>query len=233
MGVMDKFRAMGEPRQAAADPAVFGSELALRTEWTSIGTSSASFCSHRLRHEADGGEWRFAAVGMAKAFFWIAALGGVGMAVLLLSGAIPPFQVMLKELPFLYVVIPLGALTGIGIGIFLYRKLNPYIVFDWRNGAFYRAEGDPRKLGDLAQLKTFTPFREIGALQILEKFVRGSGSNGGSYLTYELNLVTRDGKRVNVISHGGYRQLAEDAGKLAELLRVPLWDVKANPRRPE
>ena len=46
-----------------------------------------------------------------------------------------------------------------------------------------------------------------------------------SYTSYELNLVLRDGRRLNVIDHAHYPCLLADAEALAAFLRVPVWDA--------
>ena len=65
------------------------------------------------------------------------------------------------------------------------------------------------------------PFREIHAIQLISEHVSG---NKSSYYSYELNLVSRDGVRTNVVDHGKLDQVREDAKTLAEFLEVPVWD---------
>jgi len=49
-------------------------------------------------------------------------------------------------------------------------------------------------------------------------------SKNGSYWSFELNLVLRDGRRLNVMDHGDYDALRRDADTLAEFLGRPVWD---------
>ncbi|MGD9320846.1 MAG: hypothetical protein PVH99_12810, partial [Desulfobacteraceae bacterium] len=46
-----------------------------------------------------------------------------------------------------------------------------------------------------------------------------------SYYSYELNLVLRDSKRTNVMDHGDYEKLREDAQTLSQFLEKPVWDA--------
>jgi len=50
------------------------------------------------------------------------------------------------------------------------------------------------------------------------------GSREETYISYELNLVLRDGSRLNITDHGHLKSLRPEAVRLAEFLDVPLWD---------
>ena len=216
----EKLKAAFKHDAATADPAVFGGELALKTGREPIGGVSVGFCTHRLKIDPVYGSMRFAgtATNIFIAFVFF-ILGQVPLS------AIPSPGNACRQHSLLYAVFALGLIPVI-LGCWIYHKMNPWIVFDTRNGAFFVAPGNPRRIGDVAVLKNDTPFREIGALQLLEKWVRGGKS---SYMAYELNLVRKDGERVPVVCHGDYKKLAEDAVALSKQLRVPLWDVKNLP----
>lgn len=225
----EKLKKVFKHDTAAVDPAVFGSELALKTGWEPVSKSSANFCTHRLKIDPMDGSMRFAGtatnkvIGFVFVAFFFVILG------VILSSSIPSLGKACREYPVLYAAFALGAVPILILGCWIYRKMNPWIVFDTQNGAFFVAPGNPQRIEDVTALKNYTPFRQIGALQLLEKWVQGSGKNSASYLCYELNLVRKDGERVQVICHGDYKKLAEDAAALSEQLRVPLWDVKNLP----
>jgi hypothetical protein len=42
-------------------------------------------------------------------------------------------------------------------------------------------------------------------------------------MSYELNLVLKDGRRINVVDHGGADKIRTDAATLADFLGVPVW----------
>ena len=44
------------------------------------------------------------------------------------------------------------------------------------------------------------------------------------FWSYELNLVLRDGKRINLIDHRNQREICWDAGDLSRMMDVPIWD---------
>ena len=102
-----------------------------------------------------------------------------------------------------------SALFGLPLWWYFYlRSKQPF--FDPMERMFYRGRRhrDP------------VPLDEIVALQILTETCRGS--KGGSYESYELNLVLKDNRRLNVIDHGDLKQLRSDAETLAKFLKVPL-----------
>ena len=228
MGAVEEVKAAFGLKDDSFDPAVFGSELALKTQWTPLGKEAANFCTHRLRTDPLDGVMRFVGTPGNKAPGVIIACGGLVFAVILLSGVISPLREQLRSLPVLYLAIALLVVADAAFGIWIYRKMNPYIIFDPRCGAFYRSTVDPRKIFELATLPSFTPFKNIGALQLLKK--RMQGRESGGITAYELNLVRRDGERVAVVCHGNYRSLAEDAVILSQMLKIPLWDVEILPQ---
>lgn len=71
------------------------------------------------------------------------------------------------------------------------------------------------------QAEQFIPIKDVVALQIIKKRVRGHKS---TTVSHELNLVLKDMKRVNVIDHSKISIMKKDALKLARRLGIPLWD---------
>lgn len=63
------------------------------------------------------------------------------------------------------------------------------------------------------------PTEDIYAIQILEKTV----SDDGAFLCYELNLVYKDGSRVNVFNQSGYESMVRDASIIEESVKIPVW----------
>jgi hypothetical protein len=59
-------------------------------------------------------------------------------------------------------------------------------------------------------------------LQIVTKTCRGS--KGREYKSYELNLVLKGGKRINILDHGNLGKLKEDAQTLSSFLQIPIAD---------
>lgn len=66
-------------------------------------------------------------------------------------------------------------------------------------------------------------FHQLHALQVLEKLVHGSSSSG-SYMCYEVNVVTKQGERHNLLNHGDKVFILSDMAKLSKILSLPVWN---------
>jgi hypothetical protein len=44
-------------------------------------------------------------------------------------------------------------------------------------------------------------------------------------MSYELNLVLKDGSRLNAIDHGNQQALRADSQTIATFINKPLWDA--------
>ena len=61
----------------------------------------------------------------------------------------------------------------------------------------------------------------LRALQLLRKEVYGTDN---PFKCYELNLIFKDGKRVNIVTHGSFKDLKIDAQLLSTRIGVPLME---------
>lgn len=118
-------------------------------------------------------------------------------------------------------VILFGGLFAV-VGLVLFRFGTTPVVFDRRQGAFWRGREAPNEVINRAELKHYAPLGDIHALQLLSEYIRGDKS---SYYSYELNLVLKNGDRLNVMDHGDYEALRRDAATLGEFLDRPVWDT--------
>jgi hypothetical protein len=112
------------------------------------------------------------------------------------------------------------------IGCFLMRIFKP-VIFDRDEGYFWKGKkpDQPQEIWD--DKIPFVRIESIYALQIISQ-IEVSPKGGSSYNSYQLNIVSKDGKRVNVIDHGDLTRICDDAAALAEFLGKPLWDVGGN-----
>ena len=70
------------------------------------------------------------------------------------------------------------------------------------------------------------PFADVAGLQVLgERIVE---ENAPDYDSYELNLVLRDGTRLNLVDHSKRRQLEQEALQLAHLMDCRVLDEKVD-----
>ncbi len=108
------------------------------------------------------------------------------------------------------------------VGILMYYFFTIPIVFDNHKGMFWKDRKSPSKLVDKKYLKCSLEFSNIHAIQLIAERVKNSE---GDYYSYEMNLVLKNGDRVNVVDHGDDDQIREDANKLSLFLKKPVWDA--------
>lgn len=69
------------------------------------------------------------------------------------------------------------------------------------------------------------PFDEIAGLQLVCEQI---GHPNDERYSYELNLVLKNGSRLNVVDHSGHGQLQDEAAQLAAVVGCPVWDGSQN-----
>ena len=206
-----------EAAEATAHTAAqFDDPVALQTEWTPAKGGGTNFRTHRMVR-VNAGRMEFRPTKGAVAFSMIFLLVGLG-----LVGGIG-FAKLSSGTLDTETLIPMGiglvfALVG---GALLHFAVKP-IVFDKRNEYFWKGRKAPDAVFDKNAIKHWAELDDIHALQIVSEYVRGDKS---SYHSYELNLVLRDGRRINVVDHGNIARLREDAATLAAFLDRPVWDA--------
>jgi hypothetical protein len=192
-------------------PHLAGDALASQTAWDPLARGGTSFRTRslitagpeRLEFPATWGMRIFAAVFLGLGLVVIA----VGIGVSEEAGVGTTLAIFAFGVVF----------TAIAIGV--WRSGTAPIVFDRKQGAFWRGRTPPAGAG--AAPADHAPLANIGALQIIEERL---SAKGGSFRSYELNLVLRDARRVNVLDHGDYAALRRDADTLSAFLGCPAWD---------
>jgi hypothetical protein len=203
--------------QDTFDPSQFNDPLAMQIEWTPAKKSGVSFQTRKLV-KINPYRIEFRISGFAIFFYSFFVLAGMS---LLIGYSISKYQ--LNQLSFdTDTVIPLaiGLLFAIAGSCLLYFGTAP-IVFDKMKSAFWKGRKEPEKGFDRKPLKHFVRFSDIHAFQIISEFCSGKSS----YYSYELNIVRKDGTRVNVVDHGSKTKLKQDAQSLSMFLNRPLWDA--------
>ena len=197
MGWIQSALSVFEDKRELLDPSCFEDELALQVDWMPLVRGGNNFCTHRarLRQGLTGSTLTFEVTPLVTLACSGIVLSGVVMSIELLSQASPGAMATM-------------AMSGMS-GFFFWQARRHQICFDQSNQVFIR-QGRP------------TPLLEVHALQLLREFVQG---NKNSYDSYELNLVLRDGRRLNVIDHGTLHAIRKDALILADYLGVSIWDA--------
>ncbi len=194
-----------------ADPA------AAAVDWSPLKSGGTNFRTHKLiKTGLDRMEFR-AAMG-AKIFYLIFFLIGLG---LFAGFSIAEFQSEKFDLGMLLPIFVGLVFTLVGGGLFYHGTLP--IVFDKKNGYFWKGRKSPDKVFSKSVIKHLAELDNIYALQLLSEHCSGNESSS-SYYSYELNLVLKTGERINVVDHGNANKLREDATILADFLDKPVWD---------
>jgi hypothetical protein len=104
---------------------------------------------------------------------------------------------------------------GVGIATFGITLIKPFmkqVLFDKNTGKFKN------------NIDRSVKIKNIVSLQIINKMI--TSKHGLSYPCYELNLLTKYGRRINVLNHNDLEKLTTDAKNLAEFLSVELIDLQ-------
>ena len=97
-------------------------------------------------------------------------------------------------------------------GLILLQPFMKYSAFDKKTNEFSNNADRPIKLAN------------ITSLQVTNKII--TSKHGLSYPCYELNVLTKYGRRLNILNHNDLVQMEADGGKLGEFLGVELLDFK-------
>ncbi|MDP5172046.1 MAG: hypothetical protein NWR72_17505 [Bacteroidia bacterium] len=190
--------------------------LASKTSWAPLKPGGSSFKTHRLK-EASAHRVAFVSTVGARIFAMVFAV--VGLVAMGFGSVIG-----------LAVAGWLGALGGLcfggiflGVGIWMYREFDREIVFDLQDGMFWRNKRPNRADSSIETEKEWCRIEDIAAIQLIREHVSGKDS---SFNSYEINLVLKDGSRLNVVDHGGVSQVLADSEVLGRFLGVPVWGIK-------
>jgi hypothetical protein len=199
------------------DPSRFGDPLAGQTGWTPA-RDDAAFGDKLVK--VSSSRWEFRASARAKLSALVFVL--IGLAVLI---GVPVYKHLSGSLSLnKNTVMPLliGLVFSLAGGFLLYAGTTP-VVFDKRKGYFWKGRKAPDEVLDRKTLKHYAMLADIHALQLLSELC--SGPKTGSYYRYELNLVLKDGKRINVVVRGDKNKLRDEASALSTFLGKPVWDA--------
>ena len=120
---------------------------------------------------------------------------------------------------FFLLVVMSGLINLIAFAFFAYgckrlhdaKKYNK--TFDRLTGQYTDNKIDTTKMANKILLS------DIKGLQIIDEKCYTQNSR---YVSYEINLVLSDGKRINVMDHANKESILDDAEILAEFLNIPI-----------
>ena len=218
---MQKFldRLLGRKRYPVLDPREFDDPVAVQTDWTPMAAGGYRRTLHRLKPIAPDvlcfqatpyRHYQTLIYGLALVVFSVTLLGQ------LWGGLRQPDQVWLVVM-----LVPTVLMCGLTV-----LKLSRVIVID--GGAAEVRIGLPRLnwlnrwLSRRSWLCHRIAFDSVYSVQLLDEEVRRRGRV--PFWSYELNLVLQNGQRIHLIDHGNQREIRWDAGDLAKIINVPIWD---------
>lgn len=199
------------------DPARFGDPIAVQTGWTPA-RNDAAFGDKLVKVSAERWEYRASLVAtLSASVFFLAGLGVlVGFTVYKLShGGLSADKN--TAMPIL-----IGLVFSLAGGFLLYNGTAP-VVFDKRKGLFWKGRVAPDEADATKTVKFFAKLEDVHALQLITEVCRGPKS--GTRYRYELNLVLKDAKRINVFVRGKRDKLRGEANALSAFLGKPVWDA--------
>lgn len=202
------------------DPSRIGDPIARAVSWSPRGSSSTNARTCQLQEESDDRLVLRASRATKLLCGALVAIGAVCIAGFLAGALRAGEGTDRTEL----ITAGVFGLLFLGGGWLVYRLFGSPRVFDRRRNQYWRGGGSPDDPTAWLGVKDVTDLREIHALQILSKRVRSKNS---SYTCYELNLVLKDASRVNVLVTGRGQSLREEADRLGDFLRVPVWEITA------
>lgn len=204
--------------QVSFDPTRFDDPLATSIRWTPIKSGGSNFRTHKFYTDG-ANQVGFKATLGAKLFSGIFTLVGLGVAIGLTGSQLQ------EGLPIFSMDVLFPVIFGsifFGVGLYMFRSYAKPIIFDKLTGYHWKGWKKSERYEDNQKIPGAVRLDDIHALQIVSEYIRGDKK---SYYSYELNLVTRDGQRHNVIDHGDRSDLIIDANKLSDFLGKPVWDA--------
>ncbi|MBU4486561.1 MAG: hypothetical protein KKD38_06495 [Candidatus Delongbacteria bacterium] len=198
------------------DASVFNDPFATQIEWSPAARGGANFRTHKLV-QININRIEFKAGLFLKFFAGSFTLFGIMFATII------PFVILKQQdVNPLFMIIPLlfGSIFAL-IGYFIYKYSCSPRVFDKGMGFYWKGSEEPNQMIN-PEYQKYIKLNEIHAIQLISEWVRG---NKTSYTSYELNIVMKDKRRINVIDHGNLKSIREDTSSLAEFLNVPVWDA--------
>jgi hypothetical protein len=209
--------------QNVFDPAQFGDPIATQTDWRPARGGGSNFRTYKLV-KVNPYRVEFKTTIGAILFSLIFALPGIGLLIFLI-----PNVDWSSIASGIIIALLLGLIFASLGGYMFYSQMLP-IVFDKQEGFFWKERKPQAEILTNEATAKYVRLELVHALQIVAEYISGKNS----FYSYELNLVLKNGNRINVVDHGKRNNLAEDAGVLAEFLGIPVWDatIKSGVKNP-
>ena len=197
-------------------PPVSGDPVGDGISWSPIAKGGTSFRTHKaVIRDSSRFEFQLTTMMIIFPLAWI-----LGAAFMLRM----TFIDILYEIQIVTIFIRVVLVIFIFVGFYLLFMGWNRRVFDKNIGYYWKGRLKPIALTD-PENYSLVRLDDIYAIQILSEYIRRSGGDAGSgFTSYELNLVLKSGKRINILDHSSLMGIRTDARMLSEFLKVPIFD---------
>lgn len=201
--------------------------VAMRTDWAPLTQGGANFCTFRLSKrtphicEVRPTVLSFIVYLIFFAFGLVFLLAGIHGIFYHLQNYKSPMHINLPVAAIMFSLILNFVFVFVGLfitriaGFMFYSSFDP-VRFDKRTG-IYSTSRNPKFRKDCIQLE------HIHAIQLLPEL--NHSIRGHSYCSFELNLILKDARRINVTDHANLKHTLSDSNTLSEFLGVPIWNA--------
>ena len=204
--------------------------VAERTDWTPLVRLGTHLHTHRLVQDSVS-RWSMRPTLAVRLPSGLMCLLFVAIGIMLLVGGVTglrnPGAVLSQSVwaGLLYVVLAVCGFYVASAGIRQYRWVIQPRVFDLQAKRYWRGVQAPDD-GDTEGGRHAAPLDRVHAVQVIGELVRGTRATDlRDFMSYEINLVLDDGRRVDVVDHGHLEHIRKDAAAIGEFLGVPGWDA--------
>jgi len=197
-------------------------EVFNKTNWTPLVGGGRSYQSHKLVRVNDD-RIQFKTTVKVAIFFLFLSATGVFTIYLTLFGEGDSNPIVGLGLGLFMIV----------LGLFLFMRSTKRITFDRSLKALWKGKEDPAKMINPSGIDGYVSLKKLHAIQIIKELVEsdslhdedGFSTQNDDFLSYELNLIMNDGKRINVLDHGHKQSIENQAYAISDLFDIPVWDA--------
>jgi hypothetical protein len=150
----------------------------------------------------------------------------VGSVVAGIIGLVAGFNMLFSEFLIFGVFLMVWGGGFGGLAYFVFIKSSPNFTIDTFNGTY--CVGDEFDNVNKKDRMVQGYLKDIHATQLIEERISSKSSDGrrNSYNSYEMNLVFKDGERLNIMDHGSREDVDASAIKLGGILNIPIWKAQ-------
>ena len=192
----------------------FNDAVAGKTSWQPLKKGGFNFKTFNLEY-LPSGRLAFKPTRQAIVFYIIFITAGLGFLIdVIYTLYSSDFDFVRFEL-INFAIGMIFLLSGISMAIRIKA-----IVFDRSAGYYWRGRRKVQYSDMHRNQKVFSRIMDIYALQLLSEYIQ---KDKGSYHSYELNIVFRDGSRKHLLDHSKIEDLKREAEELSSYISRPLW----------